>query len=188
MPTNQRDIAKQIILEIIRQGGGTFTRTTSLYKAFYFAHLYYAENAPDYLSEWPIVKMPHGPGIDSGADLLKELVNAGFLTRTMVGIGPYQASRYALTDKNWPGEKLSDIRIASIKSAADFVSQKTSTELSELTHEFSRSWNKAVEGQRLNCYIDLIPEEEYEERRSQIDEIKHRIAAMTRNTEAKQAS
>ena len=70
-----RDRAKKVIVEIIRQAGGELTATARLYKAFYFAHLYYAETAPGYLSDWPIVKMPTGPGIHSCGGLVLELVS-----------------------------------------------------------------------------------------------------------------
>ena len=39
--------------------------------------------------------------------------------------------------------------------------EKGAAELSDLTHEFSRSWNSASEGQELNIYVDLIPDDEF---------------------------
>ncbi|MBP87557.1 MAG: hypothetical protein CMJ64_12665 [Planctomycetaceae bacterium] len=60
----EKDRAKRIIIEIIRQADGSFERKTNLYKAFYHAHLKYAADNPGYLSKWPIVRMPRGPGID----------------------------------------------------------------------------------------------------------------------------
>lgn len=62
-----------MIAEIIRQAGGKFTGKTRLYKAFYIAHLLYAEQEPGYLTVWPIVRMPYGPGIDCGDELIAEL-------------------------------------------------------------------------------------------------------------------
>ena len=60
----ERSKAKQVILEIIRQSKGRLTGKTRLYMAFYVAHLLYAEQEAGYLTVWPIVKMPFGPGID----------------------------------------------------------------------------------------------------------------------------
>ena len=69
--------AKQIIKEIIRQAGGRLDGKTRLYKAFYLAHLFYFERSPGLLSDWPIVKMPNGPGIDDGDILIDSMVAAG---------------------------------------------------------------------------------------------------------------
>lgn len=107
MSNKDRLLAKKIIVEIIRQAGGKWIGKTKLYKAFYFAHLYYFESAPDYLSDWPIVRMPNGPGIDSGDELLRELAATGVLTRDFVPEGPYRASRYHLSERQLPGEPLS---------------------------------------------------------------------------------
>src|SRR5262249_15414333 len=139
------------ILELIRSARGEFTGTTKLYKAFYFSHLFYADGNAGYLTEWPIVRMPNGPGIEAGNDLLDELCSSGFLTRDSVPIGPYKATRYHLTGKEWP--RMPKEAQEAIEQAANFVNEKTATELSDLTHEFSRSWKKASDGQRLNCYI-----------------------------------
>ena len=74
--------------------------------------------------------MPNGPGIDAGVDLFNELVNAAFLAREMVEIGPYQAARYDRTDKEWPGEKLSSEAVEAVQKATRFVCQRSATEAS----------------------------------------------------------
>jgi len=180
MRKNERTEAKRVILEIVQQSGGKFAGTTKLYKAFYFAHLYYADMAPDYLTNWPIVRMPHGPGIDSGADLLNELVDGGHLRREVVPTGPYEASCYHRGEKPFPGEALSAAAVAAIKKAAEFVAPYGAAELSNLTHEFSRSFLQASDGQRMNYPIDLIPEEEFETRRQTLEALRYRLAALRR--------
>ena len=72
--------AKQILLEIVRQApDGQFKGKLALFKAFYLAHLLYAEKSPGYLTEWPIVRMPNGPGIHAADQLLLELAGEGVL-------------------------------------------------------------------------------------------------------------
>ena len=166
-----RDRAKKVIAEIICQAGGELTATTRLYKAFYFAHLYYSETAPGYLSDWPVVKMPNGPGIDACGELVGELAAAGILTTDHVPIGPFRAVRYRLAEATLPGEPLSDEAIRAIQRAVQLVEDKTTTELSDMTHEFSRSWNTAEHGQELDIYIDLIPDDEFENRQASLDKM-----------------
>src|SRR5438445_13850927 len=86
--------AKQIILEILRQAGGRLDKVR-LYKAFYHAHLYFAENNPGFLSAWPFARMPRGPGIDAGNRLLEELLSARILSQT----GGGEAAEYAIADE-----------------------------------------------------------------------------------------
>jgi hypothetical protein len=162
------DRAMRVLVEIIRQGGGELTATTRLYKAFYFAHLYYAEAAPDYLSDWPIVKMPNGPGIHSCGRLVSRLVESGVLATDHVPIGPFRAVRYRMVGDGLPGEPLSDAAVTAIQRAVQLVQDKPTTELSEMTHEFSRSWNMAAEGEELNIYLDLIPDDEFETRQESL--------------------
>ena len=114
MSTLETDQAKQVLVELIRAAGGEWTGLTKLYKAFYLAHLYYAESAPGYLTNWPIVKMPNGPGIESGEALLNELVIAGILAREGARIGPYPTTRYRIANPR-PGRR--SRRISSMRSA-----------------------------------------------------------------------
>ena len=53
-----RTTAQQVLLELIQDAGGVWEGKKRLYKAFYFAHLYYAEERPGLLTDWPIVRMP----------------------------------------------------------------------------------------------------------------------------------
>ena len=62
MTVRDKEVAKQVILEIIRQAGGVLNYKTSLFKAFYHAHLHFAETQSGYLSTWPIVACREAPG------------------------------------------------------------------------------------------------------------------------------
>jgi hypothetical protein len=173
----ETDRAKLVLLELIRAAGGEWTGTTRLYKAYYLAHLYYAEAQPDYLTNWPIVKMPCGPGIECGEELLNELVLSGLLAREHTTVGPYTATAYRLTEKPSRGEALPPQALRAIEQAVNFVKDKGAAELSDLTHEFSRSWNCAQEGQELNIYVDPIPDDEFAARAQRLSTLKSELLA-----------
>lgn len=174
-------VAKKVIVEIIRLAGRSLTGTTRLYKAFYFAHLYFAEYSPGYLSDWPIVKMPNGPGIDEGDSLLDQLVATKVIQTSSKSVGPYKAIVYKLTGVELPGEKLSSDATDAIKKAVDFVKAKSATQLSDITHEFSRSWKKVDNGREMNIYIDVIPEDEFSKRRRELKSLRNKIAEAAGN-------
>jgi len=167
-----KDRAIRIIAEIIRQAGGELTGTARLYKAFYFAHLYYAESAPGYLSDWPIVKMPNGPGIESGSQLIAQMKDAGILSTDHVQVGPFQAMRFRLTGKEPIGDPLPGDAVQAIQQAVQLVQDKAAAELSEVIREFSRSWHLAKDGEELDIYIDLIPDDEYASRDRSLEKMK----------------
>ena len=173
MSLRERAKAKRVISQIVKEAGGEFVGKTRLFKAFYIAHLLYAEREAGYLTTWPIVRMPHGPGIDAGDELLRELQLRGVLQCDQVPEGPWSTNRYVLRERALPGEKLSTAEKRAVRDAVRFVQSKTAAELSELTHEHSRSWIAARDGQPLNIYIDMIPDEEFVQRDKEL-ELLHR--------------
>ena len=71
-----RDKAKQVIAEIVRQSTAERMRgKTKLFKAFYFAHLYYAKANVDYFTDCPIVRMPNCAGTDKFHPRVNELIH-----------------------------------------------------------------------------------------------------------------
>ena len=155
-----RNRAKQIITEIIRIAGTVKTKT-HLHKMFYFAHLWYAKREPDYLSDWPIVRMPRGPGIEGADALLHELIAEGTIEARTVSIGPHSATEYRTLGDEIP-DSLSPEAIDAIREAVVFAKEKTAAELSEITHEYSHSWQESEDGSELNIYVDLLADDEYE--------------------------
>jgi hypothetical protein len=161
-----KDQAERVILEILRQSTNGLGRT-KLYKAFWLAHLYYALENRGYLTDWPIVRMPNGPGVDKGPLLLQELAEAGLIRQEPEQCGPFREWRSRLM----PNAALSELpqeAIAAVKKAIAFVEPKTTTELSAYSHDHSRSWWEAQEGEELNIYSDLIPDEEYDARKAEL--------------------
>ena len=105
--------------------------------------------------------MPNGPGIDDGDELLAELVSEGFLAKDEEAVGPYVRTDYRLLRQDLP-EGMSEAAIVAIREAVELTKETTAAELSELTHEFSRSWAAAELGDELHVYVDLLTDEEYE--------------------------
>lgn len=157
--------AKQVVAEIIRQAGGVLVNKTNLFKAFYHAHLKFAAANPNYLSSWPIVKMPHGPGIDSADALLGGLMLDGVIIVDQIEQHGYSAFRFIHTGKQCKGEPLPDEAIAAIQAGLDQVLGKSAKTVSDESHAMSRSWRAATkEGEELNIYADLSDDGEYQER------------------------
>lgn len=170
-----RTNAQRVLLELIRGGGGTWDGKSRLFKAFYFAHLYYAGKEPGILTDWPIIRTPQGPGIQNSAPLLGGLVKNGFLTVEPIQEGPYPESRYKLTEKAIPEQPLPADALTAIQAAANFVLPKSASELSQLTRERSRAWLEAKDGDALDIYVDLIPDDEYEQGQEQVAALDRQI-------------
>ncbi|MBY0526919.1 MAG: hypothetical protein K2R98_26230 [Gemmataceae bacterium] len=173
-----RTTAKRVILDILRVGDGEWSGKVKLHKAFYFAHLYYANEHPGFLTDWPIAKLQHGPGIYEDEPLIWGMADEGLLEVELVHEGPYPEYRYRLSTKGRQesSEVPEDAHLA-IEKAALFSKDRTASELSFLTHERSRSWNEAQMGDILNIYIDTIPDKEYHRRQHQLSESRSKLAA-----------
>ena len=157
-----RQLAKRIILGIVHQAGGVFTNQTNLYKAFYHAHVKYADENPGFLSSWPIVRMPRGPGIHRGKELLAELLNDGDLDIRGVPIGKKVAMQFVIKERAIEtASDFSDEAIAAIRYGVTQVENKTADQVSHDSHEKSRSWRNAKDGQELPIYTDSFSEEQY---------------------------
>jgi hypothetical protein len=174
-----RTTAKKVILEILRVGDGEWSGKVKLHKAFYFAHLYYANEHPGFLTDWPIAKLQHGPGIHNDEPLLRSMEEDGLLAVELVHEGPYPEYRYRLTEqgRQEASDLPQDAHLA-IEKAALFCNGRTASELSFLTHERSRSWNAGEMGEILNIYIDTIPDHEYQGRQQRMSQLSKSLAGI----------
>jgi len=164
----ERERAREIIAEIIRQAGGELVNKTNLYKAFYHAHLEYADKNLDYLSTWPIVRMPKGPGIHEADRLLGELVSAGVLVIDELQKGDVTAFRFRLCEQRLHDSPLKAREIAAIRYGVREVAGKTAGRASEDSHEASRAWREGTDGEELNIYLDRISDETVAQEREAI--------------------
>jgi len=151
--------AKRIIVELVRQAGGQFQNKTNLFKAFWKAHLAYAANNPGYLSTWPIVRMPNGPGIEDFDYLVSEMLADGWLTLDEAQVGPYRAMVFSLGPA-CPPPSLPEAAIEAIREGVRAVDGKSATAVSDESHRQSRVWREAKDGEELDIYLDLIDDAE----------------------------
>jgi hypothetical protein len=173
-----RTTAGDVILQILREKNGQWAGKTKLFKTFYFAHLFYATENPGLLTTWPIARLPEGPGIDRGPKLFADLVTEGFLTIDLVREGPYPEYHYQLTEKGWNATPPSEGARHAIRQAADFCYPKTGAELSQLTHDKSRSWKHGKDGDILDIYIDLIPDDDYHQGQVEISRLDQNLTKL----------
>lgn len=155
-----RDKAKAIIAAIIEQAGGRFHGKTRLYKAFYVAHLLHFRDREGVLSDYPIVRLPRGPALDAGDSLLGELAEHNILQLTQQPAGPFLEEVFTLLQ---PSGGLTTEEIDSIHRAVEWIGDKSATELSEWTHEYSNTWQETANGQEMNIYADLMTQHDYAE-------------------------
>jgi len=166
-----REKALQLMYEIIRQSKGGLQGKARLFKAFYLANLIHAHNAPVCLCDWPIVKMPNGPGIHEFPALIAELVDRGWVEQRDIQIGPYPSTEFRVVRED-VATTFSETEKESIRGAVEYVRSKTASELSDETHEFSRTWQESDIGAALDVYVDLIRETEFQKREQAIEELK----------------
>jgi hypothetical protein len=184
--TMPRTNARDVVLGLIRKAPkGIWKGKTKLFKAFYFAHLYYAKNYPGILTNWPIARMPEGPGIDNASKLFDALVQERYLKVERVEEGPYPEFCYRITEKGRKSLIPPKEAQEAIDLAASFTLPKTAAELSQITHEHSRSWNSGSNGQRLDIYIDLIPDDEFEKGKAEIAELADKLSAILKKRKSR---
>lgn len=155
-----KEEAKKVILEIVKSAHGILYGKTVLYKAFYFAHLYYWRENLLPLTEHPIVRLSSGPGIYEGDVLLGELEAEGKLRIIKRPHGPYTEFIFTLLEADAPIE-LDEGQQSAIRDAVLFIKDKSAVELFEITHDNSRSWHTTPPRGELNIYVDLMDDTEY---------------------------
>jgi hypothetical protein len=171
-----RDRAKAIIVEIIRQSGGLFRNKTNLFKAFWLAHVEYARTHATGLSRWPIVRMPNGPGIDKIDVLLGDLMTEEMVRVDQVQVGEKSAFEFELIGE--PTATFSDEERHAIREAVSLVAGKSAALVSHESHRQSRSWTEAKDGDRLDVFLDVIPDKEFADRSARIGAIADRVKAI----------
>ncbi len=165
------EAAKDVICELIAASGGVLRGKLRLNKAFYFAHLFYWQEADDVLTDYPVVRLPNGPAVDDLDTLLLELAADNRIVVARAWNGPYRENVYhyagspATEDAQTP-------RTRAIRQAVDLVEGHTAAELSEMTHEHSWSWQNTSNGSELNIYLDVLSDEQRAEIARGIEEMR----------------
>lgn len=177
-PQASVEAAKSVICDLIAAAGGVLCGTVRLNKAFYFAHLYYWRDEKDVLTDYPIVRLPNGPCIDDYEILLEELARDGRIAISTRPLGPYSETVYRLVEDR-PVEHDS-ARASAIMSAVEFVESHSAVELTEITHEHSRSWQETPNGKEMNIYADLLSDEQIWEMKGRTAEVSAEEARVER--------
>lgn len=165
MHDRKKHLAKAIISEIVRQSGGRLESKTKLFKAFWKAHLNYARDRHQLLTDWPIIRMPHGPGIGDVDELTGSMMVDDELVVTDVAKGQFTAMAYELGLEPIPDELPEDMK-AAVAEAVEWIRGKTANQLSNESHEASWQWRQLSDGMEMDIFLDLIPEEVYTEKLS----------------------
>lgn len=171
-----RAAAKGLILEILAAAGGKLTGKVRLHKAFYIAHLYYWRDHKGALTDYPVVRLPFGPGIEDAPALVNELQDEGAIEITTRSSGLYHETVFSLLADLKVDRK--SARFAAIKQAASYVKKRSAVQLSEETHVFSRTWQEAGNGDELNIYLDLLTDEEYQRVKQSTKEMGEVVSAV----------
>jgi len=151
------------LVECLNRAGKKPGRTT-LYKGFYLAHLLHAQHHSAVLSDWPIVKLDHGPGVDDGKRILETLAHEGVLTERRVPKKLRTGYEYELV-RGAPADAylgaLTADEVRTIHDACDSVKDKDEDELDTWAHQVSPAWNAARGiGDELPIYADLLDDED----------------------------
>src|SRR5260370_20036873 len=115
---------KQVILEIVRQAGGSLEGDARLHMAAYVAHLYYFEECPGILTQCRFVKAFNVPAIEGSDQFLRELVESGALAAEVVKVGPFPLTRYYLGDQATLLPSLDLPAVDAVRKAVQFVQPK----------------------------------------------------------------
>jgi hypothetical protein len=154
-----REAAKALILKILAISGGELEAESRLNKAFYAAHLLYWKKHKGVLSDYPVVKLPNGPGVDRLREILAELQAEGRIEIVKGVKGPYPQTTVRLravvqVDPSAP-------EFDSIRKAVSWVRHRSTRKLAELTHD-RPSYDGTRIGYEQAIYLDLLSEEEFE--------------------------
>jgi hypothetical protein len=156
--------AKAVIVEIIRQHGGSMRSKTHLFKAFWKANVAAAQVSGKPLTSYPIVRMPRGPGIHNVSRLLGELMAEDAITVDPPSEDPYDPFEFALIDETAYEGFLSREDREAIAAGVAAVRGKSAAQISEESHRDSRSWNNSENGEELDIFLDAVPDLEFTNR------------------------
>ncbi len=158
LTSHDKERAKDVIVAIIEEAGGVFDNKTNLFKAFFHAHVEFARSERGFLTTWPIVKMPNGPGIHDFNTLIGELIVGKALQMESVNKGQHSAFRFRLNQPNTRPADLPDGARRAIQIGVKAVKGKCTGIVSDESH--NRAWQAAQNGKEINLCLDLIGDDE----------------------------
>ena len=132
------------------------------------------------LSDWPIVRMPNGPGIESGDALLGELERDGVVDQKLVTMDTHESIVCILKDEGrgaaaW--DSLTEDEKESVQWAVKRFQDHDSEQATDASHDLSWVWHELPDSAELPIYADLIEDPERIARlRSARDEFRRLVA------------
>ncbi|MEW4530975.1 hypothetical protein [Maioricimonas sp. JC845] len=170
-----KEQAKDIIVEIVRQAGGMLRNKTNLFKAFWRAHVAYAATTGRNLTEWPIVRMPNGPGIDKFHVLLGELVSAEVLAADQVEYNHGRSWGFVFRLVSDACPEMGAEAAEAVAQGVQYVDGKRAATVSEASHFHSRAWARAAEGAELDVFLDAMSPDEFEQMKAEATSRRKRL-------------
>jgi hypothetical protein len=167
------EAARGVILEILRQSlgqNGARPSRSQINHRFWLAHLYYARENRGFLTTWPILRASGGVEIWKVDGLLRDLVDDGLAEVEVIDVGPIPVCVYACTPAAAEGH-LPDAAITAVSRAIADGKDVGSNSALGWPVTLSRAWRETPEGEEMNIYIDLIPDDAHETRRRSLEEM-----------------
>lgn len=156
--------AKAVLLATLRAAGGEMQNRTNLFKVFWMAHLAHMAHHGWSLTDWKIVHLPRGPGPNNGKDLLAALESDGFIVQQEVDSWGRTAKSAKIANHQKTlaliESELNAAEIESVELMTKAAANSTASALSDWSHEVSRAWNRTVNGQTMDIYLDLLADED----------------------------
>ena len=153
-PAESRAVAEDLVVEIVRAAGGEFANKTNLFKAFWLANREHAAIRLVPMTEWPVVRMPNGPGIDRFDELTESLQDSGRLTVVIEPVGSKE--RFVYRTDSSEKTSLTGEQIELVQGAVQRVQRLTASAVSDLSHDESLSWNERRNGDPLDPFLDSL--------------------------------
>jgi hypothetical protein len=159
-----RQKAKLVVLGILQAAPCGLT-SQGITSAFWLAHLYYAKHNPGYLTDWPLLRSPGGADLRDGTDLLRELEEENLVVVGHEDLGPIPLAVYRRTEKQV--DALPAGAAEAIERASRFLQDEQAAcrcpggRAWAWLVPLSRAWRTTPDGQELDVYLDLIPEDVY---------------------------
>jgi hypothetical protein len=170
--------ARAVVCAIVQQSASrklekVVVGRDSLVWLFWLAHLYYARKNPGYLTAWPLIRKPWGAEILDLDAILKGLIEDGLVRAERVDYGPIPLTSYVSTGKPLDLELRPQVLDAVREAHSFFTADKDlgAPWSRPFPLSFSRAWRITPDGEELNIYLDLIPDDAYEDGRRMLEEL-----------------
>ena len=86
-------------------------------------------------------------------------------------VGSVFGFRFTLSEDKPAQQCFSQQEIEAIREGVNFVKEKTATAVSIKSHELSRAWREAEDGDELNIYTDLLSDEEFYDKMKKMERL-----------------